>query len=165
MGHEDHHEKARGPVTVFIVTVSDTRTLETDKSGAIIEEKLLAAGHEVAGRKIAPDEPERIGRLLDELPGAAQAVIINGGTGVSKRDRTYDVLEGRLEKTLPGFGEIFRMLSYEEIGPAAIMSRAAAGISEGRVLISIPGSSGAVKLAMEKIIIPELAHMVWEAAR
>ncbi len=165
MGHREHHEKAGGQVKVFIVTVSDTRTIDTDASGAIIRDKLEAAGHIVAGHRIIKDETSEINNLLDTMPETVQAVIFNGGTGISRRDTTYDALEARLDKTLPGFGEIFRMLSYEDIGPAAMMSRAVAGIAGGTVVVSIPGSSGAVTLAMEKIIIPEIAHIVWEASR
>lgn len=165
MGHGEHHEKSRGPAGVYIVTVSDTRTPETDKSGDIIRDRLEVAGHNIVGRAIVRDEPSEIEAVFKRLPAGTQAVIFNGGTGISRRDNTYDVLRARLDKILPGFGELFRMLSYGEIGPAAIMSRAVAGVSGGLVVISVPGSSGAVTLAMDRIITPELAHMVWEAGR
>lgn len=147
------------------MTVSDTRTEETDTSGALIGKLLAGAGHEITGRRIIPDEPEMIARIIGGLPDGTQAVIINGGTGISKRDGTFEAVEAALDKTLPGFGELFRMLGYQEIGPAAMMSRAAAGVAGGKIVISIPGSEGAVRLAMEKIILPELAHLVWEANR
>jgi len=165
LGHEEHHEKASGPVCVFVVTVSDTRTEENDTSGALIREKLTAAGHSVTGYNIVRDEPIMIRKHLLAPPLGTQAIIINGGTGISKRDNTFDVVEALLDKKLPGFGELFRSLSYAEIGPAAMMSRATAGVIRGIPVMSVPGSSGAAALAMDKIIIPELAHFVWEANR
>ncbi|MFA6451622.1 MAG: molybdenum cofactor biosynthesis protein B [bacterium] len=165
LGHKDHHEKSYGPVGVYVITVSDTRTEETDTSGALIMEKLVAAAHTVTGFRIAPDEPAVIREILSNLPAGTQAVIINGGTGISKRDNTFEAIESMLDKKLPGFGELFRALSYAEIGAAAMMSRATAGVMRGVSVMSVPGSRGAVALAMEKIIIPELAHFVWEANR
>jgi molybdopterin adenylyltransferase len=163
LGHKDHHEKSGGPAGVFVITVSDTRTEDNDTSGSLIMEKLAAAGHTVTGFKIVPDEPDIIRLLLQDLPSGTQAVIINGGTGISKRDNTLEAVEAMLDKKLPGFGEIFRALSYAEIGASAMMSRATAGIMRGIAVMSVPGSTGAVKLAMEKLIIPEIAHFVWEA--
>jgi len=164
-----HHEAAskRGPVACAIVTVSDTRTPETDTSGAAIRERLEAAGHRVVFYEIIKDEPEQITALLDRIAGeaGAQAVLFNGGTGISRRDTTYDALSARLEKTLPGFGELFRMLSFQEIGPAAMLSRAAAGVYRNRLVFSMPGSSNAVKLAMDRLIVPELEHLAWELTR
>ncbi len=165
LGHKDHHEKAKGPVAVYVVTVSDTRTEETDTSGALIREQLKLGGHSVTGHVIIPDEPDRIRGVLGSLPGGTQAVIINGGTGISKRDRTYDAIVKLLDKEIPGFGELFRALSYNEIGASAIMSRATAGVMGDTVVVSTPGSRGAVSLAMKEIILPELAHMVWESGR
>ena len=165
LGHKDHHEKASGPVGVFVITVSDTRTEETDTSGALIREMLAAADHNVTGYRVVPDEPAEIRKLLMAPPAGTQAVIINGGTGISKRDSTFEAVEAMFDKKLPGFGELFRALSYGEIGPAAMMSRAAAGVMRGMPVMSVPGSRGAVALAMEKIILPELAHFVWEANR
>jgi len=163
-----HREAAakRGPVPCAIVTVSDTRTPETDTSGRAIRERLEAAGHAAVFYRIVPDEPERIGALLDEIAGTpARVILLNGGTGIAPRDTTYDAVASRLEKVLPGFGELFRMLSFEEIGPAAMLSRATAGVYRGRLLFSMPGSSNAVKLAMERLIVPELEHLAWELTR
>jgi molybdenum cofactor biosynthesis protein B len=166
---QQHREAAagRGPVACAIVTVSDTRTPETDKSGAAIRERSEAAGHTVVFYRIVPDEPDRIAALLDEIVDAtpAQAILLNGGTGIAQRDTTYDALARRLEKTLPGFGELFRMLSFEEIGAAAMLSRATAGVYRGRLVFSMPGSTNAVKLAMDRLIIPELEHLAWELVR
>ncbi|MFN3648826.1 MAG: molybdenum cofactor biosynthesis protein B [Armatimonadota bacterium] len=157
----------RGPVACAVLTVSDTRTPETDTSGQLIRERLEAAGHRVVFYQIVKDEPERILALIDhELDaGEAQAVLLNGGTGIATRDTTYDALAKRLEKELSGFGELFRMLSYQEIGAAAMLSRATAGVYRRRVFFSMPGSSNAVKLAMDRLIIPELEHLVWELHR
>ena len=163
-----HRDKAtkRGPVIVAIVTVSDTRTPETDTSGKYLKEKLEAAGHTVYSLRIMPDEPALVERALKELADEdAQVILFNGGTGISKRDTTFDALDRNLDKTLPGFGEIFRALSYEEIGSAAMMSRATAGVYRGKVVISTPGSPAAVRLAWEKLISPELEHLAWEVSR
>ena len=164
----EHKRKAaaRGPVSVAIVTVSDTRTAETDVNGRYLREQIEAAGHQVHSTRIIKDEPLQVEAALEELAEAgAQAILFNGGTGVSKRDRTYDALDGKLEKTLPGFGEIFRMLSYEQVGSAAMLSRATAGVFRGSIVVSTPGSPAAVKLAWEKLIAPELEHLVWEINR
>ena len=150
---------------VLIITVSDTRNEDTDESGALILKMLRESGHEVIGKKILRDERELITEAVRNAPEGTQAVIINGGTGISKRDGSFEAVSSILEKTLPGFGEIFRYLSYKEIGPAAIMSRAVAGLCNGKIVISIPGSRNAVALAMKEIILPQIAHMVWEAAR
>ncbi len=165
MGHEEHHKSAKAQINVFVVTVSDTRTEENDTSGQLIKERLMSSGNAVAGYKIVPDDPDVLEKLLNELPDSTQAVIINGGTGISKRDNTFDVVQNILDKDLPGFGELFRYLSYLEIGPAAMMSRATAGLMNGLPVFSVPGSTGAVKLAMDKLIIPEIAHFFWEANR
>ncbi len=150
---------------VLVITVSDTRTEDTDTSGALIQERLAVAGHSVSGYKIVPDEQAAIRDLLYNPPPGTDAVIVNGGTGISKRDCTFETVASMLEKELSGFGELFRALSYEEIGPAAMMSRAIAGVARGRPVFSIPGSRGAVALAMDKLIVPELAHCVWEIRR
>jgi len=154
-------------VACAIVTVSDTRTPETDTSGAAIRERLEQVGHRIVFYEIVKDEPERIVELLDRILDGTEArvVLFNGGAGVARRGTTYDALAGRLEKTLPGFGEIFRALSFQEIGPAAILSRATAGVYRGRIVFSMPGSSNAVKLAMDRIIAPELSHLAWELSR
>lgn len=162
MAVHEHKEKAKKSVRCFVVTVSDTRDENTDTSGQTIKKYLTDEGHPIAGYRIVKDEPTQIEALLDEaltLP-EADAVIVNGGTGIAPRDGTYEVVSRFLEKKLDGFGEIFRYLSYLDIGSAAIMSRAAAGTARGKVLISLPGSRGAVSLAMEKLILPEIRHMV-----
>ncbi len=164
----EHKKKAsdRGPVSVMVVTVSDTRTPETDVSGNYLRQQLEAAGHRVHSQRIIRDEPAELEAALDEVASSkVQVVIFNGGTGLSRRDMTFDVLERKLEKTWPGFGEIFRMLSYEQVGAAAMMSRATAGVYGGKVVISTPGSPAAVRLAWEKLIAPELEHLAWEVAR
>ena len=158
---------ASGPVRIAIITVSDTRTAETDKNGHYLREAIGASGHTVAAYRLIRDEPAAVAAVLEELVAATDSQILlwNGGTGISPRDTTYDALSRKLEKTLPGFGEIFRMLSYREIGAAAMMSRATAGVYRGRVVISTPGSPNAVKLAWEKLILPEIAHLAWEVSR
>lgn len=168
MGADDHRKQAesQGAVSIAIVTVSDTRTPETDTSGQLIRELSEAAGHVIVGYRIVKDEPDEVARALDDFAdGPAQLIIFNGGTGISRRDRTYDVISRRLEKELRGFGEIFRMLSYEQIGAAAMLSRATAGVYEGKVVVSTPGSTNAVRLAMEKLILPEIQHLSWELVR
>ena len=167
---QQQHKKAaaaRGPVHVAIVTVSDTRTPETDKNAHFLREAIGAAGHIVAAYRLIRDEPAEVDAVLEELVLSTNAQILlwNGGTGISPRDTTYDALSRKLEKTLPGFGEIFRMLSYHEIGAAAMMSRATAGVYKGRVVISTPGSPNAVKLAWEKLVLPEISHLAWEVSR
>jgi molybdenum cofactor biosynthesis protein B len=168
MGAPDHRRQAasQGSVPLAIVTVSDTRTPETDTSGRLIRELAEAAGHQVVGYRVVPDEPEQVAVALTELAGGeARLIIFNGGTGISRRDRTYDVISQALEKTLPGFGELFRLLSYQEIGAAAMLSRATAGVYQGKVVFSTPGSPNAVRLAMEKLILPEIQHLAWELVR
>ena len=162
MSVAEHKEKGKKSIRCFVVTVSDTRDEATDTSGQTIKSMLMDEGHATAGHRIVKDEPAQIESVLhDALAGAdVEAVIVNGGTGIAPRDGTYEVVSRLLEKKLDGFGEIFRYLSYLDIGSAAIMSRAAAGAVRGKVLISLPGSRGAVRLAMEKLILPELGHMV-----
>ena len=162
--HEAHRAEARKGISCGIVTVSDTRTEETDKSGALIRDNLTRAGHKIEAYHIVRDDPKEIRQLLHALMAheGLEAVIINGGTGISPRDVTFEVVSRMLERELPGFGELFRHLSYEEIGSATILSRALAGVIAGRPIFSIPGSSGAVRLAMEKLILPELPHIVHE---
>ncbi|WP_027414987.1 MogA/MoaB family molybdenum cofactor biosynthesis protein [Aneurinibacillus terranovensis] len=161
----EHKKEAPKNIAVMIITVSDTRNAETDKSGQLIRELLTEAGHSVIRYTIVKDEREPISRAIEEGAGdpAVQAILLNGGTGIARRDVTYEVVESLLDKQLPGFGEIFRMLSYtEDIGPAAMLSRAIAGVYRDRALFSMPGSSGAVRLAMNKLILPEIAHVVRE---
>ena len=164
----EHHQKAmtQGSVAIAIVTVSDSRTPETDTSGQLIRRLAEAAGHQIVDHRIVKDEPDQVARVLDDFAaGTARLIIFNGGTGISQRDRTYDVISKALEKPLPGFGEIFRMLSYAEVGAAAMLSRATAGVYHNRVVISVPGSPNAVQLAMEKLILPEIQHLAWELIR
>ncbi len=158
----EHKERGKKSISCFIVTVSDTRDENSDTSGQAIKRFLRDEGHKTAGYRIVKDEPNQIEATLNEALGISEieAVIVNGGTGIAPRDGTYEVIGRFLEKKLDGFGEIFRYLSYLDIGSAAIMSRAAAGTARGKVLISLPGSRGAVTLAMEKLILPELRHMV-----
>ena len=167
MSHLDHRAAAPGSVRVFILTVSDTRTEDTDTSGKTIAELLASAGHEVAGRAIVRDEAAdvraRVEAALDRQD--VQAVITTGGTGISARDSSFEAIAALLEKRLDGFGELFRMLSYQEIGSAAMLSRASAGMARRRIVISLPGSEHAVRLAMTKLVLPELGHMVREATR
>ena len=149
-----------------IVTVSDTRTLESDSGGDLIAELLAGANHPVVSREIVRDDAVEIrGALRKALDGHARAVIITGGTGVAPRDVTPESVEPLLERTIPGFGELFRTLSYQDIGSAALLSRALAGIARGCVVFVLPGSHGAVRLAMEKLILPELGHLAAEAVK
>ncbi len=169
-GYAEHKERvaAEGAQTLLcgVITVSDTRTLETDVSGRFVVDQLSQAGHQIVLRAIVPDESERITALLLELTTARCAVIIlNGGTGIAKRDSTFEAVDALLEKRLPGFGELFRMLSFAEIGPAAMLSRATAGVYRGALVFSLPGSPHAVELAMTRLIMPELTHLVWETVR
>jgi molybdenum cofactor biosynthesis protein B len=162
MSVHEHKEKGKKSIRCFVITVSDTRDEATDTSGQTIKSLLSGEGHQTNGYRIVKDEPAQIDALLNEALGSenVDAVIVNGGTGIAPRDGTFEVVNRFLEKKLDGFGEIFRYLSYLDIGSAAIMSRAAAGTARGKVLISLPGSKGAVSLAMEKLILPELRHMV-----
>ncbi len=168
MGTAAHREYAgHGPVTVAIVTVSDSRTPETDSNGIFLRERLTALGHRVAGYRIIKDEPDQVLAALQEMAAieGVQLILFNGGTGIAPRDTTFDVLSRALEKTLPGFGELFRMLSYQEVGAAAMLSRATAGTYRGKVVFSTPGSPNAVEVALEKLILPEINHLAWEVAR
>ncbi len=168
MGAQEHREKAgHEPVTIAIVTVSDSRTPETDQNRQYIERRMAELGHRVAAYRLIKDEPDQVGAVIEELtamPGV-QLVLFNGGTGISPRDTTYDVVSRFLEKTLPGFGELFRMFSYQEVGAAAMFSRATAGVYHGTLVFSMPGSPNAVQVALEKLIIPEINHLAWEIAR
>jgi molybdenum cofactor biosynthesis protein B len=162
MGAHEHHAHGRRTAACAILTVSDTRTPETDASGTCIRALLEAAGHRVAAYGIVPDEPHDVrGRLEAFLadPGI-DAVIVNGGTGLAPRDTTYETVAALLDKRLDGFGELFRMLSWQQVGAAAMLSRATAGVARGKILASLPGAPAAVELAMAKLLLPELAHMV-----
>jgi molybdopterin adenylyltransferase len=162
-----HRKSAPKSVRSAVVTVSDTRTLADDRGGQLVVEMLSAAGHQVTRREIVPDEPTRIRSLLAELADATavDAVLITGGTGIAARDQTYETVSQMLTKTLPGYGEIFRMLSYEDIGPAAMLSRAIGGVIGQVIVLTMPGSPAAVRLAMERLIVPELGHLVYEARK
>lgn len=167
MGVDEHRGKAPKSVRFSVITVSDTRTLADDTSGDAIADALTAFGHEAAGRFIVRDEANEIQKILRETLEDAdvQAVIITGGTGVARRDVTLEAVAPFQEKPLPGFGELFRMLSYPEIGSAAMMTRASAFVTERKVVFCLPGSEKAVRLAATKLIGPELGHLVWEANR
>ncbi len=143
-----------------VITVSDTRTPATDQSGQFICTALQEAGHTVARYQILKDEPQPIRELVQDWAGSLPVILLNGGTGIAPRDTTYDAIEALLEKTLPGFGEIFRQLSYAQIGSRAIASRAIAGIHQKSLIFSLPGSIAAVQLAMHSLILPELPHLV-----
>jgi len=163
----EHRSEGPPVVRCAVITVSDTRTLETDVGGRTIVELLLAAGHEIADRQISRDDPSQIGRLLADLDNRTDidAVLLTGGTGIGSRDQTFETVSGLLSKPLPGYGELFRMLSYEQVGSAAMLSRATGGLMGRKVLLTMPGSLAAVQLAMEKLILPELSHLVREARR
>ena len=170
-GHHSsaHHHRHHAPrsVPAVVITVSDTRTLEDDTGGALLAELLEGGGHRVLGRLIVPDEIEPIRKAADEaiMRDDVRAVLLTGGTGIAARDVTPEAIASLLDRPLPGFGELFRMLSYEEIGSAAMLSRALAGTARGRVLFALPGSRAAIRLALEKLVLPELGHLAAEAAK
>ena len=167
MSHVEHRAEAPASIRVAVLTVSDTRTTQTDTSGAALTELLEAAGHVVAGRGLLSDEAATVAAQVTAWLDDAgiDAVITTGGTGITSRDRTFEAIDALLEKRLDGFGELFRMLSYEEIGAAAMLSRATAGAARGTVVIALPGSEAAVRLAMTKLVLPELPHLVREVKR
>jgi molybdenum cofactor biosynthesis protein B len=163
---EEHKSHAPAQVACFVLTCSDSRHADEDASGKLICEQLLAANHTLAGRRLIPDDAEEIRKAIEEAVSCgARAMIITGGTGIARRDSTYEVVSSILEKRLDGFGELFRMLSFQEIGSAAMMSRAVAGTYRGLVVFALPGSTGAVRLAMTRLILPELGHAVRELTR
>ena len=163
----EHHAQAPQTLRVAVVTISDTRSIETDTSGALIVEMLEAAGYSIGDRAILQDEANLIRSSLEGLRdrGDLDAVLVTGGTGISPRDQTFETVSALLTKPLPGFGELFRMLSYAEIGPACMMSRAVGGLIGSIVVLVMPGSRAAVRLAMSKIILPELRHLVQQARK
>jgi molybdopterin adenylyltransferase len=163
----EHRADAPSALNLAVMTVSDTRTLETDTSGSLIVAMAEAAGHRVLERVIIPDEPERMRPLLLRFAarGELHATLITGGTGISPRDQTYESVSALLTKPIPGYGELFRMLSYAEIGPACILSRAIGGLIGHSAVLVMPGSRAAVDLAMSRIILPELPHIVREARK
>ncbi|HEU5089509.1 MAG TPA: molybdenum cofactor biosynthesis protein B [Roseiflexaceae bacterium] len=169
MSYREHQQRAAQETPTIrcgIITISDTRTPDTDTSGAAIRTALEAAGHQVAHYAIVPDEP---GQIVAQVRGFAAAgchvILTNGGTGIASRDSTFEAIDGLLEKRLPCFGELFRMLSYKDIGAAAMLSRATAGTYGDTLIFAMPGSSGAVRLAMDKLIVSQLPHLVWETFR
>ena len=162
-----HQSDAPQAVRCAVITVSDTRTLETDSGGQCLVDRLTDAGHTVAVREIVADDPGEMRSLVERLVGQGDvdAILMTGGTGIADRDQTYETVGDLLTKTLPGYGELFRMLSYQEIGPAALLSRAIGGLVGSKVVLTMPGSPAAVRLAMDKIILPELGHLVSEARK
>ena len=156
---QPHPDRGKIVINCAVITVSDTRSHQTDKSGQLIQQLLLNADRVVGYYTIIKDEPTQIKSQLQAL-NSIDVVIFNGGTGIAPRDTTYDAVASLLDKTLPGFGELFRYLSYKEIGSRAIASRAIAGTYQNILVFSVPGSSNAVKLAMEQLILPEIEHLV-----
>ena len=163
----EHKATAPKSVGCFVLTVSDTKTPETDTSGGVIRQLLTAAGHQVVDSRIVRDEPVDVTRIVRDActRDDVQAVVLTGGTGITSRDSTYEAVDALLDKRLPGFGELFRMLSFQEIGAAAMMSRAQLGLHARRIVVSLPGSPNACRLALEKLLIPELGHLLREASR
>ena len=164
---DEHKAAAPSQLRCAVITVSDTRTLETDSGGQLVVDLLVAAGHVVQRREIIPDDPEVMTPLLLSLQGdeEVEAVLMTGGTGITSRDQTYETVTRLITRPIPGYGELLRMLSYEQVGAAAMLSRATAGLMQQTVVLTMPGSPRAVELAMEKIILPELCHLAREAGR
>jgi molybdenum cofactor biosynthesis protein B len=164
---EQHRAEGPASLRIAVLTISDTRTRETDTSGALIVELLGSAGHLVVEREIVPDEPSRMRPLLESYRdrGDLHAALLTGGTGISPRDQTFETVSALLTKPVPGYGELFRMLSYAEIGPACLMSRAIGGLMRELVVLVMPGSRAAVQLAMTRIVLPELSHLVQQARK
>jgi molybdenum cofactor biosynthesis protein B len=163
----EHKASAPASVSCYVLTVSDTRTPETDTSGRAIRDLLESAGHHVAGSSIVPDDPAVVAQAvkIEVVAAHTQVVILTGGTGLTSRDGSYEAVAGLLEKRLDGFGELFRMLSYRTIGPAAMLSRAVAGTTGQTAIFLLPGAENAVRLAMEELILPELSHIVQQMSR
>ncbi len=161
MSVHDHEKHAPANHKVGVITASESRTPETAESGSLIRSMLQAAGHSVDYYGIVPDDSEKISAALVSNLENLDAIIINGGTGITARDGTTEVVKSVLDKELEGFGELFRMLSFEEIGPAAMLSRAVAGVRHGKFIAALPGSPDACRLAMEKLLIPELGHITY----
>ena len=164
---DQHKADAPDSVRCAVITLSDTRTVETDTGGQTVVDRLSAAGHEVVYRDIIPDEPEQLRCLLEQFRDQPDidCVLLTGGTGISARDQTFETVSELLTRSLPGYGELFRMLSYQEIGPAAMLSRATGGLMKSTLLLTMPGSRAAVSLALDRVILPELSHLVREARR
>lgn len=166
MSVHQHRSHAMARLRVAVITVSDTRTTATDESGGLLRKLLAEKGHDVASHAVVRDDKDAITRAVQEaLASTAQAVVLNGGTGVSPRDVTIETLEPLLDKVLPGFGELFRALSFREIGSAAMLTRATAGIAQGKPVFALPGSPAAVLMGMERLVLPELGHVAAEAVK
>lgn len=165
MSVHEHKRHAREHLKVGVITASDSRTPETDSSGAAIRDLFERAGHEVAYYEIIPDEPAKIADSITRKLPDLDALVVSGGTGIAPRDLTIEAIRPLLDRELEGFGELFRMLSYQQIGSAAMMSRAMAGVRHGKFIAALPGSPDACKLAMEKLIVPEIGHIVWLLAK
>jgi molybdenum cofactor biosynthesis protein B len=167
MGLQEHKSSAPQQIRCVLITVSDTRTLENDTGGETVLQWLAQAEHVVVDREIVPDDPQRMRVLLNQVAQRedVDAILMTGGTGITQRDQTFETVTQMLTKILPGYGELFRWLSYQEIGAAAMLSRATGGLLGNKVLLTMPGSPAAVRLAMEKLILPELPHLVREAKR
>ena len=165
--HEQHRDSAPRSSCCAVITVSDTRTRETDAGGNVVIKLLLENHHRVACREIIPDDPHQMRPLLEKLSQDSEidAILLTGGTGISRRDQTYETVLGLMTKPLPGYGELFRMLSFQQIGPAAMLSRAVGGLMGSTVVLTMPGSPSAVELAMRQVILPELGHLIREARR
>jgi len=169
MSQSTNQHRCDSPKSVrcTVVTISDTRTLENDRGGTLIVEMLESGGHELSGRHIVRDDPKEIEPLLRKLadPNSTDAILMTGGTGIAARDQTFETVSSLLTKSMPGYGELFRMLSYSDIGPAAMLSRAVGGVLNNVIVLTMPGSVAAVRLAMEKLIVPEIGHLVYEARK
>ena len=165
MSVEDHRKDAPASVRCAIVTISDTRTSVTDTSGDAIAQALTNAGHSVVTRQIVPDDPDAVRKLVRDAAVDVPVIVTTGGTGITSRDSTYEAIVALLDKRLDGFGELFRMLSYQQIGSAAMLSRACAGTIGSTAVFALPGAKRAVELAMEKLILPEIGHVVRELKR
>ena len=167
MSHAEHRAAAPSHIRCYVITVSDSRTEDTDTGGRLLRELLTEGGHLVLGHTIVRDDPVILRAAIERQlnMGEVQAVITTGGTGISRRDGSYEVVTELLDKRLDGFGELFRSLSFAEIGPSAMLSRACAGTARGKILVSLPGSQNAVRLGLTKLILPELGHLVREVTR
>jgi len=163
---KEHKSHAPTQVATYVLTCSDSRSEASDETGSAIQAALRAAGHPIAGYRVIKDDPQEIRKAISDAKAAgSRALIINGGTGIGRRDNTVEVLDELFEKSLPGFGELFRSLSFQEIGSPAMMSRAAAGTCQGMMIFALPGSPQAVRLALQRLILPELGHAVRELTR
>ena len=165
--HEQHRQSSPSSCSCAVITVSDTRTLETDEGGKTVIQHLEEDQHRVAFRQIIPDDPQTMRLLLEKLSSdpRIEVILLTGGTGISARDQTYETVQRMLTKLLPGYGELLRMLSFQQIGPAAMLSRAVGGLIANTVVLTMPGSPAAVQLVMQQIILPELGHLIREAKR